>query len=126
MFAFIKQLLSKSDKQSQYRISANDARKIIQDKADAEYLDYKHRRQFLLKSVYESIKNLALEGKDYLVITSEPFVDRWETHKRWDQRDIDWFAEDFKKCFIDDGYEFVYGLNPKISHKENRILIKWK
>lgn len=125
MFKFIKQMLQNLDKQPQYRIRADDARKIIQDKADAEYFDYKCRRQFLLKSIYESIKNLSLEGENYLIITSQPFVERWNTYKRWCQKDINWFAEDYKKDFIDDGYEFSYGQNPKVSWKENIIQIKW-
>ena len=123
MFTFIKKLFSNDDPPK--RFCAEDARRLIQNRADSERQDYERRRPHLFDSVYERIQDLAVDGEDHLVITSEPFSDRFSRYIKWPQQDIDWFAADFEKVFLDDGYTFEYGVNDWRTWKGKRILIKW-
>jgi len=125
VFTFIKKLFTEGNSIPKYRLSADDARKIIQNKSDSERLDYENRRQFLLKSVYEKIRNVSANGMRYVSISSEPFSAHLSHNMCWCQEDIDWFAEDFKEVFVADGYYFTHAVNEKTSWRKKRILIQW-
>lgn len=126
MISIFKKLFSSQNKELTYSIDAESARALYEKQKNERYLNYLQRRKYLLKNVYSTIKNAALEELNSIIITSDIFPPHWINFIKWDSEDIQWFANDFKEEFELKGYTFDYGKCLERGFHNPRIRIGWK
>lgn len=102
-------------------IDAAGARALIKNRDDAIRADYESRRQGMLDSVYENIRECSAKGDTYFIIMSASSA-CFRNYTKWDRQDLDWFFEDFEKTFVDQGYDIIIGKN---GFDEYRLKISW-
>lgn len=106
-------------------LDAKSARYLMDAQKNARYEDYLSRRDRILKDVYDSIKRLALEEQDCIIIHSDGFPMHWDNFFRWKSEELEWFVEDFKQEFESKGYTFDYSEHPEKGFRRPRLRIGW-
>ena len=106
-------------------LDAQSARYLTDAQKNARYEDYLSRRDRICKGVYDSIKRLALEEHDCIIIHSDGFPMHWDNFFCWKSEELEWFVEDFKQEFESKGYTFDYREHPEIRFRCPRLRIGW-
>ena len=89
MISILKKLFGFQNEEITYSIDAESARNLTERRNSEKYLSYQQRKHLLIKHVYNTIKNSALEEQNCVVIHND-FWPNCSNFIKWDSDEIKW------------------------------------